>query len=122
MSSQTRPDCSLARAARRWWQAGVTQHGFWPTLESFFARFGDFYVSARLQRRRRYGDVEYEWDYRVNSTSATISFRDRLLGILHSPYQATEPALFHEMVSGLSIDYQQFTFLDLGPAKAVRCR
>src|SRR5262249_27336931 len=57
--------------------------------------------STPEQRRRRYGDVEYDWDHRVDTTSATVGWHDRLLGIFHSPYQPTEPALFHEMLAAI---------------------
>jgi SAM-dependent methyltransferase len=69
------------------------------------------------RRRQRYGDVDYDWDFRVDTTSATVGWRERLLGTLHSPYQATEPALFHEMLSQLKIDFRDFTFIDLGSGK-----
>jgi SAM-dependent methyltransferase len=61
--------------------------------------------------------VQYDWDYRVNTTSATIGWRNRLLGMFHSPYQPTEPSLFHEMLSGLQIEFREFTFIDLGSGK-----
>jgi SAM-dependent methyltransferase len=118
MSSSARSHPTLARAVRRWWQHGIAQHGFWPTLHKFIGELGGFLLESTPEcRRQRYGDVEYDWEYRVDTTSATVSFRNRLLGIFHSPYQATEATLFHEMVSGLQIDYQQFTFLDLGSGK-----
>jgi len=118
MPSPIRFHLSLVGAARQWWQDGIEQHGFWRTLWKFLREVWGFLLeSTPERRRRRYGDVEYDWDYRVDTTSATISFRDRLLGTFHSPYQATEPSLFHEMVSSLNIDYRQFTFLDLGSGK-----
>ena len=64
--------------------------------------------STPEQRRRRYGDVEYDWDHRVDTTSATVGWRDRLLGVFHSPYQPTEPALFHEMLAALNIALRGF--------------
>ena len=73
--------------------------------------------STPSRRRQRYGDVDYDWDFRVDTTSATVGWRERLLGALHSPYQATEPALFHEMLSHLKIDFRDFTFIDLGSGK-----
>jgi len=73
--------------------------------------------STPEQRRRRYGDVEYDWDYRVDTTSATVGLRDRLLGVFHSPYQPTEPALFHEMLAALNIAFEDFTFIDIGSGK-----
>ena len=42
--------------------------------------------------RQRFGDAEYDWDYRVNTTSGAVGWRDRLLGMFHSAYQPTEPA------------------------------
>jgi hypothetical protein len=73
--------------------------------------------STPEQRRRRYGDVEYDWDHHVNTTRATVSWRDRFLGILHSAYQPTEPNLFREMLLALPIDFSKFTFIDLGSGK-----
>ena len=102
----------------RWWKEGLTRHGFWPTAQSFASHFWDFLrESTPAHRRSRYGDAEYDWDYRVNTTSATVSWRDRLLGHFHSPYQPTEPALFKEMMASLNIDFQQFTFIDIGSGK-----
>jgi SAM-dependent methyltransferase len=61
--------------------------------------------------------VDYDWDHRVDTTSATVSWRDRLLGKFHSPYQPSEPALFHEMMSTLRIDFSEFVFIDIGSGK-----
>lgn len=69
------------------------------------------------RRRQRYGDIDYDWDHRVNTTGATVTWRDRLLGLFLSPYQPTNPALFHEMVASLPIEFKQFTFVDLGSGK-----
>ena len=73
--------------------------------------------STPEQRRRRYGDVEYDWENRVDTTSATVDWRARLLGVFHSPYQATEPALFQEMMAALRVDFDEFIFIDLGSGK-----
>jgi len=71
--------------------------------------------------RQRYGDADYDWDHRVNTTSAAVGWRDRLLGVFHSPYQPTESALFHEMIETLrehaGIDFSEFVFIDLGSGK-----
>lgn len=69
------------------------------------------------RRRQRYGDADYDWEYRVDTTSATVDWRERLLGLLHSPYQPTDPALFHEMISKLAIDFHSFAFIDIGSGK-----
>jgi SAM-dependent methyltransferase len=70
------------------------------------------------RKRRRYGDVEYDWDHQVDTTSATVSHRTRLLAALSgAPYQPTDPAIFHEMIAALALDVHEFTFIDLGSGK-----
>jgi len=61
--------------------------------------------------------MEYDWEHRVNTTSGTVGWRARLLGLFHSPYQPTDPALFQEMMASLPIALEQFTFVDLGSGK-----
>lgn len=96
----------------------MARHGSLTTLRLFFSEIWGFLRdSTPEQRRRRYGDAEYDWDHRVDTTSATVGWRDRLLGVFHSPYQPTEPALFSEMLSALPIDFSNFTFIDLGSGK-----
>jgi hypothetical protein len=77
--------------------------------------------STPQRQRQRYGDAEYDWEHRVNTTSAAVGWRDRLLGVFHSPYQPTESALFHEMIAALGeragFDFPTFTFVDLGSGK-----
>ena len=73
--------------------------------------------STPERRRRRYGDMEYDWEHRVNTTSGTVSWRARILGLFHSPYQPTDPTLFQEMMASLPIQFEQFTFIDLGSGK-----
>ena len=73
--------------------------------------------STPERRRQRYGDMEYDWERRVNTTSGTVGWRARLLGMFHSPYQPTDPALFREMMASLPIAFDQFTFVDLGSGK-----
>jgi len=73
--------------------------------------------STPSRRRQRYGDMEYDWEHRVNTTSGTVGWRARLLGAFHSPYQPTEPALFREMMASLPIAFDEFTFVDIGSGK-----
>jgi SAM-dependent methyltransferase len=73
--------------------------------------------STPAQRRQRYGDMEYDWEHRVDTTSGTVGWRARLLGLFHSAYQPTEPALFREMMASLPIEFNTFTFVDLGSGK-----
>jgi len=109
---------NLSRAIGEWWNEHAARNGFSSTLGRFMALFWEFLrESTPSRRRQRYGDVDYDWDFRVDTTSATVGWRERLLGALHSPYQATEPRLFHEMLSHLKIDFRDFIFVDLGSGK-----
>jgi SAM-dependent methyltransferase len=73
--------------------------------------------STPARRRQRYGDMDYDWEHRVNTSSGTVGWRERWLGVFLSAYQPTEPALFQEMMASLSIDVRGFTFVDLGSGK-----
>ena len=73
--------------------------------------------STPSRRRSRYGDVDYDWEHRVDTTGATVGWRDRLLGVFHSPYQPTDPALFAEMMESLRFGLSGFTFIDVGSGK-----
>ena len=83
-------------------------------VREFWALLRD---STPERRRRRYGDMDYDWEHRVNTTSGTVGWRERLLGVFHSPYQPTDAALFQEMMASLPIDFSEFTFVDLGSGK-----
>jgi len=111
----------LRSTLRRWWKEGLARDGFWQTVRNLAHHLWDFLrESTPAQRRQRYGDADYDWDYLVDTTSATVNWRDRLLGEFHSAYQPTEPAFFREMMSmmaSLEIDFQAFTFIDVGSGK-----
>lgn len=77
--------------------------------------------STPSRLRSRFGDADYDWDFRVNTTSGAVGWRDRLLGVFHSAYQPTDRELFHEMMDALAqetkLDFREFTFIDLGSGK-----
>jgi SAM-dependent methyltransferase len=108
----------LAKTFANWWNDTLARDGFRSTARQLVAHLWD-YVRESMpdQRRQRYGDADYDWDYRVNTTSGGVGWRDRLLGQFLSAYQPTEPALFHEMLGDLKIDFRSFTFIDLGSGK-----
>ena len=105
-------------ALRGWWREQAREKGA-RSASSLLARNLWAFVreSTPERRRQRYGDMEYDWDHRVNTTSGTVGWRARLLGLFHSPYQPTEPALFRDMMASLPIEFDQFTFVDLGSGK-----
>ena len=69
------------------------------------------------RKRQRYGDADFDWQYRVNTTSGGVAWRARLIGLLNSAYQPIEQELFSEMLNALGIDYREFTFIDIGSGK-----
>ena len=109
---------TLLGSLREWWKQNAARHGAAVALRNFWRELWGFLrESTPEQRRRRYGNVEYDWEHRVDTTSATVDWRARLLGVFHSPYQATEPALFQEMMAALRVDFDEFIFIDLGSGK-----
>ncbi|HKH98678.1 MAG TPA: class I SAM-dependent methyltransferase [Candidatus Sulfotelmatobacter sp.] len=113
---------SLVHAAHRYWRDIASRSGRIFATRALAAALWEFLRDSTPARlRQRYGDADYDWDHRVNTTSGAVGWRDRLLGVFHSAYQPTEPALFHEMLDGLAanshLDFRDFTFLDLGSGK-----
>ena len=101
-----------------WWRASLKSMPFPAVAWRFVSGLAQFArESLPSRRRQRYGDVDFDWDHRVDTTAATVPWRERLLGTLHSPYQPTEPALFHEILGRLQINFQEFIFVDLGSGK-----
>ena len=101
-----------------WWHEQVRKKGARSSASLLVRNLWDFVrESTPEHRRQRYGDMEYDWEHRVNTTSGTVGWRMRLLGLFHSAYQPTEPALFREMMASLPIEFDEFTFVDLGSGK-----
>lgn len=131
---------TISSAFRAWWARHCAQHGVLGGLRHCAADLWEFVRDSTPARRRaRFGDIDFDCDYRVNTTAAGQSWRTRLQALLAgAPYQPTEPALFHEMMHALaeaeralwptvndrrpttgerSFPWCQFTFLDLGSGK-----
>ncbi|MFZ0417372.1 MAG: class I SAM-dependent methyltransferase [Candidatus Sulfotelmatobacter sp.] len=113
---------SVSRSAWRWWKNLAARDGSVAATRQLLSALFEFVRDSTPERRRqRYGDAGYDWDHRVNTTSAAVGWHDRLLGVFHSPYQPTEAALFHEMIAALSaqarFDFRDFIFIDLGSGK-----
>jgi SAM-dependent methyltransferase len=113
---------SVSRSARRWWKDVAAREGRFAATWQLLSALWEFVRDSTPERRRqRYGDADYDWEHRVNTTSAVVGWRERLLGVFHSPYQPTESVLFHEMIEALreqsQLDFRDFTFIDLGSGK-----
>jgi SAM-dependent methyltransferase len=112
----------ISLSAWQWWNEIARREGGVAATRQSLAALWEFALDSTPERRRqRYGDADYDWEHRVNTTSAALGWHDRLLGIFNSPYQPTEAALFREMLDALQrqthLDFRDFIFLDLGSGK-----
>lgn len=117
-SPTTQP--GILGAARGYWRELAGRKGGLAATLGLGRSFWEFLRDSTPSRlKSRFGDADYDWDFRVNTTSGAVGWRDRLLGVLHSPYQPTEPALFLEMIGVVEehTDLSRFTFIDLGSGK-----
>jgi SAM-dependent methyltransferase len=104
--------------SRGWWREQSRRNGVARSASLLIRNLWDFARDSTPSRRRqRYGDMEYDWEHRVNTTSGTVGWRTRLLGSFYSAYQPTEPDLFLEMMASLPIEFDRFIFIDLGSGK-----
>ena len=109
---------SFKNTIKTWWHENAVRVGSFETLRRFMVGIYDFLRDSVPQmRQRRFGDLDYDFDFRVNTTAGTVGWRDRLLGVFHSPYQATDPDLFREMMASLPDDLTSFVFIDIGSGK-----
>jgi SAM-dependent methyltransferase len=112
----------VLQTAWQWWKHAAAYEGHLRATRRLLGVLWEYTRDSTPERARlRFGDADYDWDYRVNTTSGAVAWRDRLLGMFHSAYQPTEPAAFHEMLDALrqntNLDFRDFTFLDLGSGK-----
>ena len=115
---------SLLLAFSAWWRQQCKETGTLPTAYRLLAIAYEFVRDSLPDRRRqRYGDIDYDWEQRVDTTGATMTWRTRLLGLLNSPYQPIPPEQFREIMSALSrhigsdSNIDKFTFIDIGSGK-----
>lgn len=119
------PETSSTRilpAAQNYWTECIRHSGTIRGSREFLGALWEFLRDSTPSRlRTRFGDADYDWDYRVNTTSGAVGWRDRLLGVFHSAYQPTEQRAFSEMMGALAqhggINFREFTFIDLGSGK-----
>jgi SAM-dependent methyltransferase len=111
---------SLWNLLRKRWRDTRARKNSAGSIREIAADVWEFVLESTPPRRRaRYGDVEYDWDHQgVDTTSATVTTWTRLLAAISgAPYQPTEPTLFAEMLNALDIDFERFTFVDIGSGK-----
>jgi hypothetical protein len=118
---------SVLETAWHWWTYAAHYEGYFAATRRLLGVLWEFARDSTPDRlRARFGDADYDWDYRVNTTSGAVAWRDRLLGMFHSAYQPTEPATFYEMIGAVQqaldsgrevLGFRDFTFIDLGSGK-----
>jgi len=121
------PQISVLKTAWQWWRYAAAYEGSFAATRRLAGVLWEFARDSTPERlRQRFGDADYDWDFRVNTTSGAVGWRDRLLGMFHSAYQPTEPVAFHGMLDALqqtptidhtTINFRDFTFIDLGSGK-----
>ena len=109
----------LARAMVQWARDSVRSRGAWGTLKEFGEQFGLFIRDSFPDRRRsRFGDIDYDFDYGVDTTWARLPLSVRLRELFSERlYQPTVPAEFHSVISDVPADFSDFIFVDLGSGK-----
>ncbi len=121
VSHSSQKPLSILSAAHSYWKERRSQRSGIHATADLLAAIWEFARDSSPSRlRSRFGDADYDWDYRVNTTSGAVGWRDRLLGTFYSLYQPTEPAQFREMIETLQqrgLDFSEFTFIDLGSGK-----
>lgn len=113
------PRTGLWAALRRRWADERRASGAWRASVAALRDGWDYLRDSTPSRRRqRYGDLEFDWEARVNTTAANVVGRTRLAGALAGgPYQPIPPAEFRESLAQLPIRFEDFTFIDLGSGK-----
>lgn len=107
------------RELRRWWREQRERRGRWGALRLLAGELFDLLRDSTPERlRARYGDIEYDFEAAVETTSANVGWRSRLRGMLAgSQYQPCDPALFRATLSALPIEPSEFSFVDIGSGK-----
>jgi SAM-dependent methyltransferase len=118
-SSRSSDDTSLFGVAHSWMRESLAYRGGLRTFAYLGEQFWTLLKDSRPeQRRMRFGDIEYDCDYGVDTTWARLPLRVRLREIFSErQYQPTVPQEFHEIMERLPADIDEYTFVDLGSGK-----
>ncbi len=118
MSTTTQPP-SLPVLARNFLRDSVRHRGAWPTIKKLSQEFWLFLRDSMPDRRRsRFGDIDYDCDFGVDTTWARLPLGVRLRELfLERQYQPTDPQEFREVVARVEAELSQFVFIDMGSGK-----
>jgi hypothetical protein len=117
----------------RQWRESVRYFGSWRALRELAAAcWQAMHELLPSHRKARFGDLDYDWEYSVDTTRSNVGFGTQFLtGVTARPYFASEPWLFEQIMEALALSIQQsafsqslahaslrdFTFIDLGAGK-----
>src|SRR5690349_19597255 len=74
--------------------------------------------SLPSRRRLRFGDLDFDFEQRADTTWSNVRFGTRLKEVFAGRgYQPTDPSIFREMMGTIMTDLSSYTFLDLGSGK-----
>src|SRR5260370_24709417 len=77
---------------RVWWREPVREQGVASAISLLVRNLWSFVCESMPERRRqRYGDMEYDWEHRVDTTSGTAGWRRAAAGIVSFPLSADRP-------------------------------
>jgi len=110
----------LHTIANRWLRDSLRVRGAGGTLKYLATQSWEVLKDSMPERRRsRFGDIDYDCDYGVDTTWARLSWEVRLREIFTERlYQPTVPEEFGEIMQQLApVDFTDFIFIDLGSGK-----
>ena len=109
----------MLKAALQLFVDSVCRRGLILTTRHAASRIAYFLRDSTPERRRaRFGDLDFDLENSVDTTSARQSLLTRLRGLFTaSEYQATDPETFRDMMAALPLCFESFTFLELGSGK-----
>lgn len=103
----------------QWLRDSVRQRGAWGTAKCFAEQLGLFIRDSFPDRRRsRFGDIDFDCDFGVDTTWARLPLSVRLRELFTERlYQPTDPTEFHDVLAQVPADFTPFVFIDLGSGK-----
>jgi len=119
MDSSNRPP-SLASAALRWQRDSFRARGLVGSFRYLAEQVVECVKDSLPERRRsRFGDIDYDCDHAVDTTWARLPISVRLREVFSERlYQPTVEEEFADIMQHLaSVDFETFTFIDLGSGK-----
>lgn len=105
---------------RAWFRTRLQHGSMRAALREFASEMARFLNELRpIERRACFGDIDYDFEHEgADTTRSNVSLRTQLLARLYgSPYYASEPYLFDEIMHALPIERGGFAFVDLGSGK-----